>query len=73
MICTVWQQLQPENQKSILEFLASGKGTITHEKSKNFDSLKIAPDNGDFFEKTEFFSKFRNQKISNSRLIYKTL
>ena len=62
----VWQQLDFENRKNILELLAFGKGVIPYEKIKDFDSLSVVPENGDFFKKSEFFSELKNLSVSDS-------
>ena len=44
----VWQLLDFENQKNILELLAWDKGVIPYEKIKDLDSF--VREKGDFFE-----------------------
>ena len=50
-----------KNKKKILEPLASGKCVMLCEKNKNLENLDMEI----FFEKSEFFSKLKNQAIYN--------
>ena len=47
--------LTEEDKKWVLDYLSSGKGMIPYQMITDFDSLKIAPENG-FFEREDFYS-----------------
>ena len=66
-----------EWKKWVLSYLSSGKGTIPYELVGDFDSLSIAPEDGDFFKSHEFYSSMKDcfewKKYENLKKFYKTL
>ena len=62
----------------MLEYLSSGKGTIPYELVSDFDSLSIAPDDGEFFKMHQFYSSMKDSILSeeeyeNVKKFYTTL
>ena len=67
-----------EEKKWALDYLSSGKGTIPYEPVRDFDSLSIAPEDGDFFKPHEFYWSMKDSILSeeeyeNVKKFYKTL
>ena len=57
--------LNDENEKWVLDYLASGKGMIPYQKIADFDSLNIHPDsNEEFFKHEDFYSTLKEKNIS---------
>ena len=52
-----------EDENWVLDYLSSGKGMIPYQMITDFDSLKIAPENG-FFEREDFYSSLKEKEIS---------
>lgn len=48
----------------MLEYLSSGKDCFPYEVVTSFDSLSTTPDNGDFWDKETFYSRLRDEGIS---------
>lgn len=48
----------------LLEYLSSGKDCFPYEVVASFDSLSATPDNGDFWDKETFYSRLRDEGIS---------
>ena len=65
--------------KKIHKFTKSeGKGIIPYEKIVDMNSMFLTPENGVFFEKSEFFSDLKQKAVSDSDYkssfsLYKTL
>ena len=62
----------------MLETTANEKGIIPYENIVSQYSLDLEPENGDFFQKREFFSELKQKFVSdkdyeNSYYLYKTL
>ena len=55
--------IKDDDEKWILEYLSSGKGTIPHQMITDFDSLNIKPEK-DFFEHEKFYSCLKEDNIS---------
>ena len=55
--------LNEEDEKWVLDYLASGKGMIPYQMITDFDSLNIAPEN-DFFEHKKFYSTLKEKNVS---------
>ena len=55
--------LSEEDEKWILDYLASGKGMIPYQMISDFDSLNITPKK-DFFEYENFYSTLKEKNIS---------
>ena len=73
-----WFEIEFKNCNNILEMVASGKGTITYEKIRNFHILDLMPKNGVFYEKNKFVSELKDQVITDSefedmKFLYKIL
>ena len=61
-----------EETEWILDYLASGKGTIPYQTITDLDSLsKRPPCDSDFFDKESFYSTLREKNISEEE--YKML
>ena len=61
-----------------MDIILEGKGIIPYEKIVNMNSLFCTPENGTFFEKTEFFSELKQKAVSDedymtSFYLYKAL
>ena len=54
--------LSEENEKWVLDYLASGKGMILYQMITDFDLLNIRPDSDDKFFKDENFYSFLKEK-----------
>ena len=52
-----------EDEKWVLDYLASGKGRIPYQMFTNFDALNIQPEK-DFFEPDSFCSSLKEKNIS---------
>ena len=55
--------IKDDDEKWILEYLSSGKGTIPYQMITDFDSLNIKPEK-DFFEHEKFYSCLKEDNIS---------
>ena len=55
--------LNDEDEKWVLDYLASGKGMIPRQMVTNFDALNIQPEK-DFFEYDNFYSSLKEKNIS---------
>ena len=62
----VWKYLGPTQKEKIIDIIAAGKSLIPYEKITNQHSFFLTPENGIFFEKTEFFSELKNRGVSDS-------
>ena len=51
-----WKYLGPQQKEKILN-----KGTIPYEKIVDVNSLILTPENGMFFEKSEFYSDIKQK------------
>ena len=51
--------LSQKDEDWILDYLSSGKGVIPYRMIKNFDSLNIEPENGEFFKLEDFYSTLK--------------
>ena len=57
--------LNDENEKWVLQYLASGKDMIPYQKITDFDSLNIRPDSDEeFFKHEDFYSALKEKNIS---------
>ena len=54
-----------EEQKWILNYLSTGKGTIPYEMITRYDSLDIVPENGQFFLPHHFYSSLKDATMTN--------
>ena len=54
--------LSEENEKWVLDYLASGKGMILYQMITDFDLLNIRPDSDDKCFKDENFYSFLKEK-----------
>ena len=61
-----WKYLGPSWKETILDIIADGKSLIPYEKIVDQYSFFITPENGTFFEKTEFFSELKNRAVTDS-------
>ena len=61
----VWGELTQNQRNILLEIIANGKGVIPYEKIECIDSLGIAPEDGVFFSKDEFFSTLKGQAVDD--------
>ena len=52
------------DQEWVLDYLPSGKGVISYEMIQRFDSLDIAPEEGNFFLPHHFYSNLKDSVIS---------
>ena len=48
-----------------LGIIAKGKGIIPYKKIVSQDSLDLTPENGIFFEKSEFYIEFKQKFVSD--------
>lgn len=55
----IWKETPPDEKNKLLETLARGKGIISKY------SFNLAPENGDFFQKSEFFSELKKKFVSD--------
>ena len=55
--------LNDENEKSILDYLAPGKGMIPYQLITDFESLNIRPEK-EFFSHQDFYSCLKENYIS---------
>ena len=55
--------INDDDEKWILEYLSSGKGTRPHQMITDFDSLNIKPEK-DFFEHEKCYSCLKEDNIS---------
>ena len=74
----IWKYLSNAQKTKILDIISEGKGIIPYENIVNMHYLFSTPENGIFFEKTEFFSKLKQKAVNNadyqtSFYLYKTL
>ena len=76
MKISVFKELN--KKRRVLDIIADGKGIIPYEKFVDMNSLSLTPENGNFFEKTEFYSDLKKKAVSNgeyesSLYLFKTL
>lgn len=55
--------LNDEDEKWVLDYLASGKGMIPYQMINDFESLTIWPEK-DFFKYEDFYSSLKEKNIS---------
>lgn len=61
---TVWKlRLNHEQRQDILNITSSGNREFPHGKIGDFNSFGITPVNSIFFRKSEFYSKFKQEKF----------
>ena len=69
--------LDQTQQDWILDYLTSGKGIIPYQMITSLDSLKIAPKDGDFLEKEDFYSTLKenisDQEHSDVKIFFKLM
>ena len=70
--------LLEEDRTFVLDYLCSGKGCFPHEIITGFTSLSVKPDDGDFWSIETFYSRLRDEGISQKvwegcRELYKIL
>ena len=53
-----------EEREWVLDYSASGKGTIPYQTITDLDSLSTKPSDGEFFDKKSFYSILREKNIS---------
>ena len=73
-----WKYLGPQQKEKILNIVVDGKGIIPYEKIVDVNSLILTPENGMFFEKSEFYSDIKQKSVADedyesSMYLYKTL
>ena len=56
-----------EEQKWVLNYLLTGKGTIPYEMITEYDSLDIVPDNGEYILPHHFYSSLKDTTISDEK------
>ena len=56
--------LTEEDKNFVLEYLSSGKGCFPFEAVNGFDSLSPTPEDGDFWYILTFYSRLRDEGIS---------
>ena len=61
----VWCFLGIEQKRKVLDIIADKKGIIPYEKIIHMNSLSLIPENGDFFEKTDFYSDLKKKVVSD--------
>lgn len=54
--------MSKEDEKWVLDFLASGKGMIPYELITDFESLNLRPPEGFFFSYNDFYSSLKEKK-----------
>ena len=54
-----------KEQKWILNYLSTGKGSRTYEMITEYDSLDIVPDDGEFFLPHHFYSSLKDTTMSD--------
>ena len=57
--------LGPQQNEEILDIVAYGKGIIPYEKIVDVNSLSLTPENGIFFEKSEFYSNLKQKSVED--------
>ena len=67
-----------EDQKWVLDYLSTGKGTMAYEMITRYDSLDISPDNGKFFLPQNFYSSLKDdimtlEEYENVKKFYLTM
>ena len=74
----LWCFLGSEQKRKVLDIIADRKGIIPYEKIIDMNSLSLTPENGGFFEKTEFYSGLKKKAVSDEEYesllyLFKTL
>ena len=59
--------LSEEDRTFVLDFLCSGKGYFLFEVVTGFNSLSVKPDDGDFWSIETFYSRLRDEGISQTK------
>ena len=54
--------MSKEDEKWVLDFLASGKGMIPYELITDFESLNLRPPEGFFFSYNDFYLSLKEKK-----------
>ena len=62
---TIFAAHKKSDQKSILNYLCSGKGVIPYEIINSFDSLDIVPADDEFRKKEDFHHALKNTIIAD--------
>ena len=62
---TIWKNITPKEKYIFPEIIASGKGIIAYKNIASQDSLDVIPENGIFFEKSEFYSELKQKFVSD--------
>ena len=62
---TVWLYLTLKLQENVLDIVTSGKGIIPYELIVDMKSLLLTPNDGQFWNKTEFFSELKLQAVDD--------
>ena len=52
-------------KRRILDIIADGKVIVPYEKIVEMNLLSLTLENGDFFEKTEFYSDLKKKAVSD--------
>ena len=73
-----WMTLLKEDMQFVLEHLASGKGCFPYEIVTGFNSLSTVPEDGDFWLIESFYSRLKDEDISQKeweacKKLYKVL
>ena len=74
----MWCFLGSKQKRKVLDIIAGSKKIVPYEKIIDVNSLSLTPENGDFFEKTEFYSDLKKKAVSDeeyesSLYLFKTL
>ena len=72
------QELSEDDRNYVLQYLSSGKGFFPYESVTGFNSLSATPHDGDFWTIDKFYSRLRDEGISQKewegcRKLYKIL
>ena len=52
-------------KRRILDIIADGKRIIPYEKIVDMNLLSLTPENGDFFQKIDFYSDLKKKAVSD--------
>ena len=60
--------LSNEDREFVLEYFAPGKGCFPYEIVTGFNSLSTVPESDDFWPIESFYSRYRDERISQKEL-----
>ena len=58
------QELSEDDRNYVLQYLSLGKGCFSYESATGFNSLSATPKNGDFWTIDKFYSRLKDEEIS---------